>query len=216
MVSNKEKYKMQVVNRKGEVFNVDGDEVPDGCSLRTNIFMLDSGLDDLQREIARSFSRPAQVVDAIGRRSGNRPGHAFVSTSSGVMQDAARDEAYAELVNRSSKSWRTPTADALNEIGGAWTPKPTPDLIPFRPSPDVDAAGVRSDSYKAAVARASNAWKTPAGMSGNSTGSKAAAFNRGWAASYAPYQQGDAAPADLADAAHAALVERQENAWRRA
>jgi len=92
----------------------------------------------------------------------------------------------------------------------------TADALPDHPTPDVDGDGRKSTAYLAAVERASNAWRSPAGMSGNSTGSKAAAFNRGWAASYAPYQQGDAAPADLADAAYVELVKRAENAWRHA
>jgi hypothetical protein len=101
---------MQVINRKGEVFNVDGDVVPDGCSLRTNVFMLDSGLDDTQREIGRRFSRPrARVCDAIGRTAGHRPGFLLMDTSSGV-QDAA--EGAREIRKRQlSDSWRQPMND---------------------------------------------------------------------------------------------------------
>jgi hypothetical protein len=102
---------MQVINRKGEVFHVDGDVVPDGCSLRTSVMLMDS----VQQEIARRFSRPVRVVDAIGRPCGHRPGHAFVSTSSGELRDAAidaRDIAYAELEKRSAVAWRTNVAVA--------------------------------------------------------------------------------------------------------
>jgi len=119
---------MQVINRKGEMFNVDGDEVPDGCGLRTNIFMLDSGLDDTQREIARSFSRQ-RFTDGIGRS--HQPGHRFINTtSSGVLQDAAldaRDMAYAELEKRLAAAWRsTARVAALVTSATACAKPPTP------------------------------------------------------------------------------------------
>jgi hypothetical protein len=204
---------MQVINRKGEVFNVDGDVVPDGCSLRTNIFMLDSGLDDTQREIARSFSRPALVVDAIGRACGNRPGFLLMDTS--TMRDAA-EAARATRKKLLADAWRTPMSDALNEQGGAWEPTRTPDLVPFKPTPDADAAGNLSAAYLAEKQRVSNAWRSPAGASINPAEPKARMFERNFAASYAPYMEHDAATdgVDARDAAFAALVARSESAWR--
>jgi hypothetical protein len=195
---------MQVINRKGELFNVDGDVVPDGCSLRTNIFMLDSGLDDTQREIARSFSRPAQITDAIGRVAGHRPG--FLLTNKSTRRDAA-EAARATRKKLLSDAWRT--ADALNEQGGAWQPTETPDIVPFRPTPDADAAGNLSAAYLAEKQRVSNAWKTPAGPSSSPAETKARAFRAGWESSYAPYMK-----ADAADAAHAEMTRRVCDAWR--
>jgi len=92
-------------------YDDEGDDIlKDGESLHVPIYLLDS----VQREIATHYARRAQVVDAIGRPCGNRPGHAFVSTSSG-LQDAAidtRDIAYAELEKRSAAAWRTNVAVA--------------------------------------------------------------------------------------------------------
>jgi hypothetical protein len=209
------KRKNQFVNVRGQIIDTDSDECPPGFGIRTSMMLMD-GLDDLQREIAGTSRR--RFSDGIGRS--HQPGHRFlnVMSSGGVLQDAAaveaRDEAFAELEKRSAAAWRTPMADALNEQGGAWEPTRTPDLVPFKPEPDVDGDGRKSAAYEAAVKRASNAWRSPAGPSSNPAATKAAAFNRGWAASYAPYQQGDAAPADLADAAYVELVKRAENAWR--
>jgi hypothetical protein len=201
---------MQVINRKGELFNVDGDVVPDGCSLRTNIFMLDSGLDDTQREIARSYSQRDQIVDAIGRTAGHRPGFLLMNMSSG-RQDAADDRTIRK--RQLSDAWHTPMSDALNEQGGAWEPTRTPDLVPFKPEPDADAAGILSAAYLAEKVRVSNAWRSPAGASINPAEPKARVFEKNWAASYAPYE--DAADGvDVRDAAFAALVARSESAWR--
>jgi hypothetical protein len=190
----------QFINSRGEIIDTEDGVCPDGYGLRTNIFMLDHGLDDTQREIARSYSRPAQITD----RS-HQPGFRLANAASN-MQDAA-SAARATRKKLLSDAWRT--TDALNEQAGAWSPTETPDLVPFKPSPDVDAAGSLSAAYLAEKVRVSNAWRTPA-ASGNSTESKAAAFTRNWAASYAPYQQGDAATTD----AYAAMVNRQQNAWR--
>ncbi len=79
------KRKNQFVNARGQVIDTDDDVCPDGFGLRTSMMLLDGGLDELQREIATRYGRPAQIVDAIGRPSGNRPGHAFMSTSSGKL-----------------------------------------------------------------------------------------------------------------------------------
>jgi hypothetical protein len=145
---------MQVINRKGELFNVDGDVVPDGCSLRTNIFMLDSGLDDVQREIAGT-SRPVHFTDGIGRS--HQPGHRFIN--SGVLQDAAdaasaaidaRDMAYAELEKRSAAAWRTPVADVCNAATRAVE----------RQAADTGQAELARDSAFAELEkRSANAWR---------------------------------------------------------
>jgi hypothetical protein len=101
----------QYVNARGQVIDTDSDECPPGFGIRTSMMMLD-GLDSVQREIATRYRRSAQVVDAIGRPCGNRPGHAFVCTSSGELRDAAidacdqADQAYADLVNRDQNAWR--------------------------------------------------------------------------------------------------------------
>ena len=94
-------------------YDDEGDDIlKDGESLHVPIYLLDS----VQREIATHYARRAQVVDAIGRPCGNRPGHAFVSNSN--MRDAAldaldaRDEAFAELEKRSAAAWRTNAAVA--------------------------------------------------------------------------------------------------------
>jgi hypothetical protein len=109
------KRKNQFVNARGQVIDTDDDVCPPNFGIRTSMMMLD-GLDSVQRGIATRYGRRAQVVDAIGRPCGNRPGHAFVSTSSGVLQDAAaidaRDIAYAELEKRSAVAWRTNVAVA--------------------------------------------------------------------------------------------------------
>jgi hypothetical protein len=196
------KRKNQFVNSRGQVIDTDDDVCPPGFGIRTSMMMLD-GLDDLQREIATRYGRSAQIVDAIGRPCGNRPGHAFMSMSSGVLQDAAaveaRDEAFAELEKRSAAAWRTvPAADAL----------------PDHPAPDVDAQGRASDAYEAAKVAASNRWRSPAGRI-NPAATKARVFENNWAASYAPYMKADAADGvDARDAAFAALVARSESAWR--
>jgi hypothetical protein len=104
-------------------------------------------------------------------------------------------------------------SDALNEQGGAWEPTRTPDLVPFKPEPDADAAGILSAAYLAEKVRVSNAWRSPAGASINPAEPKARVFEKNWAASYAPYE--DAADGvDVRDAAFAALVARSESAWR--
>jgi hypothetical protein len=108
------KRKNQFFNSRGQVIDTDSDICPPSFGIRTSMMMLD-GLDSVQREIATRYRRPAQVVDAIGRPCGNRPGHAFVSTSSGVQDAAAidaRDMAYAELEKRSAVAWRTNVAVA--------------------------------------------------------------------------------------------------------
>jgi hypothetical protein len=156
---------MQVINRKGELFNVDGDIVPDGCSLKTSIMLMDS----MQREVATHYAPKAHIVDAIGRPCGNRPG--FLLTNKSTMRDAA-EAARATRKKLLSDAWRT--ADALNEQGGAWQPTETPDIVPFRPTPDADAAGNLSAAYLAEKQRVSNAWKTPAGPK-----RKRARFGRG-------------------------------------
>lgn len=88
-------------------YDDEGDDIlKDGEHLHVPVYLLDG----FQREVAQHYARPALVVDAIGRPCGNRPGHAFVSTSSGVLQDAAidaRDIAYAELEKRSAAAWRS-------------------------------------------------------------------------------------------------------------
>jgi hypothetical protein len=82
--------KNQFVNTKGEIIDTDSDIVPDGCGITTKMMMLD-GLDDTQREIATRYGRRAQVVDAIGRTAGYRPGFLLMDTSSGELRDAVID-----------------------------------------------------------------------------------------------------------------------------
>jgi hypothetical protein len=180
---------MQVVNRKGELFNVDGDIVPDGCSLRTSVFMLD-GLDDTQREIARSFSRPAQIVDAIGRPCGNRPGHAFI-TSSGILEDAA------SAASDAREAYRKRMCDA-------WQAKPAEPDEPDEPDDESEI----DDARELRKAQISSAWRAP---SINPAETKARVFRAGWESSYRPYME-----ADAADAAHAEMTRRVCDAWRHA
>jgi hypothetical protein len=66
------KRKNQFVNSRGEIIYTDSDIVPDGCGITTSMMLMD-GLDDTQREIARSYSQPARVCDAIGRAAGAPP-----------------------------------------------------------------------------------------------------------------------------------------------
>ena len=78
----------------------------DGESLHVPVFLLDS----LGQSVARHYARPAQVVDAIGRVAGHRPGFLLMDTSSDMRDAAAidtRDIAYAELEKRSAVAWRT-------------------------------------------------------------------------------------------------------------
>ena len=139
---------MQVINRKGEVFQVDGDEVPDGCGLRTSVMLLDS----VQQEISRSFSRTARVCDAIGRTAGHRPGFLLMDTSNSELRDASdvRDMAYAELEKRSAAAWRTPVAD----VGNAAT------RAVERQAADTGQAELARDSAFAELEkRSANAWR---------------------------------------------------------
>jgi hypothetical protein len=101
--------KNRYVNQKGAIIYTDSDIVPEGCGITTKMMMLDC-LDDTQREIATRYGRRAQVVDAIGRTAGHRPGFRLMDTSSGELRDAAidtREIAYAELEKRSAVAWRT-------------------------------------------------------------------------------------------------------------
>jgi hypothetical protein len=193
------------INAKGEIFDADSDICPDGCGITTSMMLLDG----TQQAVRAHYSRPAQIVDAIGRPCGNRPGHAFMSTS--TMRDAA-EAARATRKKLLADAWRT--ADALNEHGGAWEPTRTPDLVPFRPTPDADAAGNLSAAYLAEKQRVSNAWRPPAGPSSNPAEPKAQVFEKNWAASFAPYEADAADGVDVRDAAFAALVARSESAWR--
>jgi hypothetical protein len=88
-------------------YDDEGDDIiKDGEHVRVPMMLCDG----FQRDVAQHYARPAQIVDAIGRPCGHRPGHAFVSTSSGELRDAAidtRDIAYAELEKRSAVAWRT-------------------------------------------------------------------------------------------------------------
>jgi hypothetical protein len=186
----------QFVNSRGQVINTDSDECPPGYGLKVPVMLMDS----MQREVATHYARPAQVVDAIGRPCGNRPGHAYMSTS--TMRDAA-EAARATRKKVLADAWRT--ADA--EQGGGWEPTRTPDLVPFRPTPDADAAGNLSAAYQAEKVRVSNAWRSPAGRI--NPFEQARIFEKNWAASYAPYEN-----ADAADAAHAEMTRRVCDAWR--
>jgi hypothetical protein len=105
--------KIQFVNSRGEIIDTDSEICPDGCGITTSMMLMDGGLDDTQREIARSFSRPVHFTDALGRS--HQPGHRY-DRSSGILQDAAaveaRDMAYAELEKRSAAAWHTNVAVA--------------------------------------------------------------------------------------------------------
>jgi len=179
---------MQVINRKGETFHVDGDEVPDGCGISAKMMLMD-GLDDTQREIARSYSRPAQITDALGRA--NQPGHRFLNITSSDMRDAAEER---EIRKRKiSDAWRT--------TGASYLGQPEPDE-PDEP----DTMNEADDARELRKAQVSSAWRTP---SSNPADPKARVFEKNWQASFTPYEQ-----ADAADAAHAELVKRVCDAWR--
>jgi hypothetical protein len=140
----------QFVNSRGQVIDTDSDICPDGCGITTSIMMMD-GLDDTQREIARSFSRQ-RFTDGIGRS--HQPGHRFINTtSSGELRDAAidaRDMAYAELEKRSAAAWRTPVAD----VGNAAT------RAVERQAADTGQAELARDSAFAELEkRSANAWR---------------------------------------------------------
>lgn len=186
---------MQVINRKGELFNVDGDEVPDGCGISTSMMLMD-GLDDTQREIARSYSRPVHFTDALGRA--NQPGHRFIN--SGELHDVADAAEEREIRKRKiSDAWRT--------TGASYLGQPEPDDAPD------DKTQSETDARELRKAQISSAWRTP-GI--NPADPKARVFEKNFAASYAPYMKADAATdgVDARDAAFAALVARSESAWR--
>jgi hypothetical protein len=88
-------------------YDDEGDDIlKDGEHLHVPVYLLDG----FQRDVVQHYARQVRIVDAIGRPCGHRPGHAFVSTSSGELRDAAidtRDIAYAELEKRSAVAWRT-------------------------------------------------------------------------------------------------------------
>ena len=141
----------------------DDDILKDGEHVRVPMMLCDG----FQRDVAQHYARPAQITDAIGRTAGHRPG--FLLTDTSTMRDAA--EAARTTRNKL-------LADAWREQAGAWQPTETPDLVPFKPSPDADAAGTLSATYLAEKLRVSNAWRTPAGSINPSE--KARAFERGW------------------------------------
>jgi hypothetical protein len=133
-------------------YDDEGDEiVKDGEGIRCSMMMLDS-LDPVQREIATHYGRAPLVVDAIGRPCGNRPGHAFVSTSSGELHDAAvdaRDSAYAELEKRSAAAWRTNVAVAQTNAGSG----SSFEVAKLSP------ADTRDSAFAELEKRSANAWR---------------------------------------------------------
>ena len=89
---------IKYVNQKGElVFSEDG-IVPDGCSVRVPLLLMDS----FQRAIAVQ-STPL-LIDAWGAPAGHRPGYVFAPTST----NDARVTAYANESKRLQNAWRSP------------------------------------------------------------------------------------------------------------
>jgi hypothetical protein len=89
--------------------------------------MLLDGLDDTQREIARSSSRPsraARIVDALGQPAGFRQGYAFLTDKSG---DDARAEAYLAHKQQVTDAWRKPLATAVDAAGPTDPPPASAD-----------------------------------------------------------------------------------------
>ena len=138
----------QYVNRKGETIYTDSDIVPDGCSIRTSVMLMDS-LDDVQREIAGT-SRPVHFTDALGRS--HQPGHRLINTTPNNLRDAAidaRDVAYAELEKRSAAAWRTNVAVAqTNAASGS-----SFEVAKLSP------ADARDSAFAELEKRSANAWR---------------------------------------------------------
>jgi hypothetical protein len=133
-------------------YDDEGDDiVKDGEGIRCSMMMLDS-LDPVQREIATQYAPKARLVDAAGRPCGNRPGHAYMSTS--TMRDAAeaidaRDVAYAELEKRSAAAWRTNVAVAqTNAASGS-----SFEVAKLSP------ADARDSAFAKLEKRSANAWR---------------------------------------------------------
>jgi hypothetical protein len=126
-------------NARGEIVVTDSDVCPPGHSVRANVMILD-GLDDTQREIARSYSR-SRLVDAYGNTAsvGHRPGHVYDAGA-----DDRCDQAYDDMTTRLSDAWRSPHAAAAPE-------PPTQSRT--------DTRDARDFAYDNMVAKISSAWR---------------------------------------------------------
>jgi hypothetical protein len=127
-------------NERGEIVVTDSDVCPPGCHVRAGVMMLD-GLDDTQREIARSYSPPARIVDAFDRPAGHAPGYCFDAAA-----DDARAEAYQARKAQLADAWRGPLA-------ATHTAAPT--------DAQLTAADAAEAAYAAHDAWLCNAWRTP-------------------------------------------------------
>jgi hypothetical protein len=180
------KKRNRFINTKGEIFDTDSDICPDGCGISAKMMLMD-GLDGVQREIARSYSRPAQITD----RS-HQPGFRLANASSDMRDAAVAADDRAIRKRQLSDAWRT--------TGASYLGQPEPDE-PDEP----DTTNEADDARELRKAQISSAWRTP---SINPADPKARVFEKNWQASFTPYET------DAADAAHAELVKRVCDAWR--